>query len=93
MVDEALKTNAEGRERINRLRGNLTTVGQGVFRYAFEAFEPPDPFGTTWLMRFYDHKTFFCITASERRLSQLSIMGLVKLPYTDSSPLNTSTNS
>ncbi len=64
MVDDSLKTNADGRERINRLEENMTSIGQGVFRYAFEAFEPPDPFGSAWLMRFYDHKTFFCITAS-----------------------------
>jgi hypothetical protein len=65
LVDASLKTNSDGRERINRLDGKLTTIGQGVFRYAFEPFEQPDPFGTVWLMRFYDYKTFFCITASE----------------------------
>jgi hypothetical protein len=65
LIDASLKTNSDGRERINRLDGKLITIGQGVFRYAFEAFEQPDPFGTAWLMRFYDHKTFFCITASE----------------------------
>jgi|SRR5271169_234198 len=65
LVDASLKTNSDGRERLNRLGANLTTIGQGVFRYAFEPFEQPDPFGTVWLMRFYDHKTFFCVTASE----------------------------
>ena len=63
-VTDNLKTNAEGRERIERLAANLTTIGPGTFRYAYEAFFQPDPFGTIWLMRFYDHKTFFCITAS-----------------------------
>jgi hypothetical protein len=65
MVDENLKTNAQGQDRINRLAEDLTTIGLGTFRYAFEPFEPPDPFSTAWLMRFYDHKTFFCITASD----------------------------
>lgn len=64
-IDGSQKISAEGRERINRLNENLTTIGQGVFRYAFEPFEPPDPYGTVWLMRFYDNKTFFCVTASE----------------------------
>jgi hypothetical protein len=64
LVDASLKTSSEGRERINRLDGSLTTIGPGVFRYAFEPFEPPDPYGTVWLMRFYDHRTFFCVTAS-----------------------------
>jgi hypothetical protein len=63
-VTDKLQTNAEGRERIDRLASNLTTIGPGIFRYAFEPFFSPDPFGTIWLMRFYDHKTFFCITAS-----------------------------
>jgi hypothetical protein len=63
-VTDNLKTNAEGRERIDRLASNLKAIGPGTFRYAFEPFFPPDPFGTIWLMRFYDHKTFFCITAS-----------------------------
>jgi hypothetical protein len=63
-ITESTKTHAEGRERINRLGENLTAIGQGVFRYAFEPFEPPDPFGTVWLMRFYDLRTFFCVTAS-----------------------------
>ena len=40
-------------------------VGGGVFRYAFEPFQPPEPFGAAWLLRFYDHKTFFCTTASD----------------------------
>ncbi len=67
MVKPSTKMHAAGRERMNRLSGNLTTIGPGVFQYAFEhfdAFESPDPFGTAWLMRFYDHKTFFCVTAS-----------------------------
>jgi hypothetical protein len=65
MVDEQLKLNEGGRERINRLSESMTTVGPGVFRYSFESFLEPDPFGTAWLMRFYDHKTFFCVTASD----------------------------
>jgi hypothetical protein len=64
-VDSSLSINSNGRELIDRLEGNLITIGQGIFRYAFEPFEPPDPFGTVWLMRFYDHRTFFCVTASE----------------------------
>ena len=64
LVDDKLKTSAEGRERIERLARNLTTIGPGIFRYAFEPFSPADPFGTVWVMRFYDHKTFFCVTSS-----------------------------
>jgi hypothetical protein len=64
IIDGSQKISMEGRERIKRLDENLTTIGRGVFRYAFEPFEPPDPFGTAWLMRFYDHKTFFCLTVS-----------------------------
>jgi hypothetical protein len=63
-VTDKLKTSSEGRERIDRLASSLKTIGPGTFRYAFEPFFRPDPFGTIWLMRFYDHKTFFCITAS-----------------------------
>jgi hypothetical protein len=64
-VTENLTVPAEGREWINRLAKTLTTIGAGNFRYASEPLEPTDPFGTAWLMRFYDHKTFFCITASD----------------------------
>lgn len=46
------------------LDGNLISIGQGVFRYGFWPFEAPDPFGTIWLMRFYDHRTFVCVTTS-----------------------------
>ena len=55
-----------GREVIAGLEGNLSTIGNGAFRYAYdlEPWREPDPFGTTWLMRFYDHRTFFCMTAS-----------------------------
>jgi hypothetical protein len=28
-------------------------------------FLEPDPFGTAWLTQFYDHKTFFYVTASD----------------------------
>jgi hypothetical protein len=63
-VTDNLKTNVEGRKRIERLAANLITIGPGTFRYSYEPFFQPDPFGTIWLMRFYDHKTFFCITAS-----------------------------
>jgi hypothetical protein len=63
-VTENFKINVEGRERIERLAANLTTIGMGTFRYAYEPYFQPDPFGTIWLMRFYDHKTFFCVTAS-----------------------------
>jgi len=64
VVDGSQKISAEGQERIHRLDESLTTIGRGIFRYAFEPFEQPDPFGAIWLMRFYDHKTFFCVTAS-----------------------------
>jgi hypothetical protein len=55
-----------GRESIARLQRNLSSIGQGTFRYAYECEKGPgaDPFGTVWLMRFYDHRTFFCATAS-----------------------------
>jgi hypothetical protein len=65
LVDTSLKINSKGQEQINRLSENLTTIGQGVFRYAFEKFDQPDLFGAVWLMRFYDHRTFFCVIASE----------------------------
>ena len=64
VIDDSTNPHSRGRERIDRLNANLTTIGRGVFRYAFEAFEPPDPFGTVWLMHFYEHKTFFCAKAS-----------------------------
>jgi hypothetical protein len=66
-VDENLEIPAQSRERINRLANNLTTIGAGIFRYAFEPLdEPPDdPFDTAWLLGFYDDKTFFCITACD----------------------------
>jgi hypothetical protein len=65
MVNEDLKINESGLQCINRLRENMATIGSGVFRYGFESFLQPDPFGTAWLMQFYDHKSFFCVTASE----------------------------
>jgi hypothetical protein len=61
-VDSTLP--ALGRGIVARLEGNLHTVGAGNFRYAFEPYAQPDPFGTAWLMRFYDLHTFFCVTAS-----------------------------
>lgn len=64
VIDDSVRPHSAGRERIDRLNANLIMIGDGVFRYSFEPFEPPDPFGTVWLMRFYDHKTFFCVTAS-----------------------------
>jgi hypothetical protein len=64
VVDPSREVAPVGREQINRLEENLKTIGQGNFRYAFERFTPHDPFGTIWLMRFYDDRTFFCITAS-----------------------------
>lgn len=63
LINDSLKPHQEGRERLERLNGKMTTIGPGVFRYALEPFDPPDPFGTVWLMRFYDHHSFFCVTA------------------------------
>jgi hypothetical protein len=54
-----------GREMVSRLEKNLRTIGQGNFRYAFERFDVPERFGTNWLMRFYDLRTFLCITVSD----------------------------
>jgi hypothetical protein len=65
MVDENLKINESGQQRIDRLAGSMTMIGSRVFRYSFEPFLESDPLGTAWLMRFYDHKTFFCVTASD----------------------------
>jgi hypothetical protein len=65
VITERLMANPNVRERVDRLSQTLTTIGPRTFRYAFEPFDPPDPFGTAWLMRFYDHKAFFCVTASE----------------------------
>lgn len=64
MVSEHLKVDEGDRQRINRLRESMTAIGAGVFRYSFESSLEPDPFGTAWLMQFYYHKTFFCVTAS-----------------------------
>lgn len=65
LMDEKLKLSPTGRARVSRLASKLITIGPGVFRYNFEPFLEPDPFGMAWLMRFYDHKTFFCVTASD----------------------------
>lgn len=51
----------EGRKRIERLTSNQISIGKGAFRYAFEPVGAPESFGEYWLMRFYDHKTFFCV--------------------------------
>jgi len=56
---------AFGRERITHLEGRLNTIGDGIFQHAFEPWADADPFGTLWLMRFYDSRTFFCATASD----------------------------
>ena len=66
LIDVTGDISALGREIITGLRGNLSTIGEGAFRYAcnFEPWRDPDPYGTTWLMQFYDHRTFFCMTAS-----------------------------
>jgi hypothetical protein len=55
-----------GRDWIGRLESDLFTIGQGQFRYscAFEPLPDRDQFDTFWLMRFYDHRTFFCATGS-----------------------------
>ena len=65
LLTPSMRISTAGQEQISRLEGNLRTIGQGVFRYTFEPFEAPDPFGTAWLMRFYDNQAFFCITSSE----------------------------
>lgn len=65
MVDQNLKVSLDGQQRLDRLASSLVTIGNGVFRYSFESFLEPEPFGTAWLMRFYDHKAFFCVTASD----------------------------
>ena len=65
MLDDSMSLHAEGEKRVRRLTEMLSSIGSGVFRYAFEPFESPDPFGTIWLMKFYDHKTFFSITSSQ----------------------------
>jgi hypothetical protein len=64
-LDEPLNIGL-GRETINRLEGTLKTIGGGNFRYAFEQDGLPDPFETLWLMRFYDNRTFFCVTATKQ---------------------------
>lgn len=64
-IDGPLNIAPFGREMINRLEGTLKTIGDGKFRYAFEQDGLPDPFETSWLMRFYDNRTFFCVTASD----------------------------
>lgn len=40
-----------------------TTIGNGAFRYAL-GFKPPDPFGSFWVLRFYDLRTFACKTVA-----------------------------
>jgi len=62
IVDPA-KMSSVGRERMCLLEARLVTIGRGNFRYAFELWPGPDPFETIWLMRFYDHRTFFCFTS------------------------------
>lgn len=71
-INESLDRPAIDREQIHHLERNLITIGQGTFRYAyvFGPWPEPDPFGTLWLMRFYDHRTFFCATSSNSRVDQ-----------------------
>jgi hypothetical protein len=47
---------------ITGLSGQLESVGDGVFRYAFRQVMP-FTLATVWLLTFYDHRKFFCITA------------------------------
>jgi hypothetical protein len=73
-LTENVKTNVEGRDRIERLAADLTTIGPGTFRYAHEALFRPDPFGTFWLMR-------FCAPPSYKSsLRLLTKTGLVRFP-------------
>ena len=65
VINERLMANLNVRERVDRMSETLTTIGPGTFRYAFEPFDQPDPFGIAWVMRFYDHRAFFCVTVSE----------------------------
>jgi len=62
---EQSKVNDNVRELVDRPSQTLSTIGPGTFRYAFEPFDPPYPFGTALLIRFYDHKAFVCVTASK----------------------------
>lgn len=44
---------------ISALTKQLTTIGDGIFRYSFEQFQPLT-LATVWLMTFYDHQKFLC---------------------------------
>ena len=48
---------------IDSLAKSMQAIGGGVFRYGFAQGAPPDPFVTEWLVSFYDHRKFFCVTS------------------------------
>jgi hypothetical protein len=60
LVDQPKKA-ARLKDEIDNLTRSLQTIGGGVFRYAFLG-SLSDPFITEWLLSFYDHRSFFCVT-------------------------------
>jgi hypothetical protein len=59
-ISDSPKLASEYAATITELTERLNTIGDGVFRYAFQQ-ELPMTLATTWLMTFYDdHKKFLC---------------------------------
>jgi hypothetical protein len=54
------------RETADKLATTLRTIGNGVFRYAFMRLPFPHRFDSVWLLTFYDHRAFLCVTSASR---------------------------
>jgi hypothetical protein len=60
-INDSPKKAAAFRSVIASLEESPTTVGDGIFRYAFEQ-EVPFTLSMAWLFTFYDHRKFLCLT-------------------------------
>jgi|SRR5882724_6201870 len=66
LVSESTERMPVLRSAIELLAINLTTIGDGIFRYAFVQASLADGFDTVWLLKFYDHRAFLCQTSTNR---------------------------
>jgi hypothetical protein len=74
LIDDPKALGPDAEAFFNEATGIMVSIGSGVFGYFSTPLEiEEDPIAGLWLMCFYGHRTFMCVTGTEATMRALNV--------------------
>ena len=75
LIDKPKEFGPDGEAFLKVVEGNMVSIASGVFSYFSTPLEiEEDPIAGLWLMSFYGHRTFMCMTGTEATMRALNVL-------------------